>query len=77
MDGSAVDSGFDPLELPPDRFFNWVYSRLVKDRNERERIQLDAQLLQPLPGQVVDSETRAELVGKATQLFRTATAESF
>lgn len=43
--------GFDPLELPADRFFNWMWSVVMRGRNETERARLSGELHMPLPGQ--------------------------
>lgn len=47
----ATAAGFDPLRLPPDRFFNWIWSLLVKDRDEKGRMDLEIEIFRPLPGQ--------------------------
>lgn len=44
-------AGFDPLTLPPDRFFNWVWSLLVENRDEKGRMDLEIEIYRPLPGQ--------------------------
>lgn len=46
-----MEAGFDPLQLPPDRFFSWVWSLLVKDRDEKGRMDLEIEIYRPLPGQ--------------------------
>jgi hypothetical protein len=70
-----VESGFDPLVLPPDRFFNWIWSLLVKDRNEQQRRDLEIEVYRPLPGQTEvssgpwsDEEMAASFRAAASQL---------
>jgi hypothetical protein len=50
FDGWCVTRGFDPLELPFDRFCNIVYFWLVQGRDEEDVRQLDLDLNAPLPG---------------------------
>lgn len=47
----AVEAGFDPVQLPPDRFFNWVWSVLMKNRDEKGRMEVELEIYRPLPGQ--------------------------
>lgn len=54
LDGEAVTLGFDPLELPADRFFNWVWCVMMRGRDESERTRLAGELYLPLPGQDID-----------------------
>lgn len=45
-------AGFDPLKLPPDRFFNWLWSLLMEGRDEKARMDLEIEVYRPLPGQI-------------------------
>jgi hypothetical protein len=46
----AINSGFDPLDLPFDRFCNWVYTWIMRDRNEVQKASVIAQLYLPIVG---------------------------
>jgi hypothetical protein len=52
MDATAAEAGIDPLELPLDRFLNWVYhwisSRLAPNARQAWIFQLE----RPGPGEV-------------------------
>lgn len=57
MDGDAVAQGFDPLTLPPDRFFNWVWRFFTKNMDEKQRASFEIEINRPLPGQRVEQVT--------------------
>lgn len=46
-----MEAGFDPLTLPPDRFFNWLWHLLIEGRDEKARMDLEIEVYRPLPGQ--------------------------
>lgn len=57
MDGEAVMRGIDPLKLPIDRFCNWVWHMLARNRNEKQMNELRMEVYRPLPGQDPDDVT--------------------
>lgn len=54
MDAAALEAGFDPTELPADRFFNWVWHLLIKDKDEQERGRLESEIYRPPRGVEVE-----------------------
>lgn len=56
LDGHATEAGFDPLELPLDRFCNWVYSWIAGRLDDKTRRMFDLQLGRPMPGAAASDE---------------------
>lgn len=51
LDGAAAERGFDPLELPIDRFLSWVYSWVVSRLSDKDRRRFDMELARPAHGE--------------------------
>lgn len=47
--------GFDPLELPADRFFNWVWREVTRNMDEKKLREFTMDVHRPLPGQAPDT----------------------
>lgn len=50
VDGAAVEAGFDPLTLPPDRFFNWLWRLFTKNMDEKQLAKFELEIYRPIPG---------------------------
>jgi hypothetical protein len=59
IDGQCAASGFDPLDLPPDRFFNFIYYWAVNRVEDRQKF--EHELLAPLPGRKRKPISEAEM----------------
>ncbi len=57
MDGEAVTQGFDPLDLPVDRFLNWVWHTITKGMDDKARRSFEIEVYRPLPGMTLDDVT--------------------
>lgn len=51
-----MQAGFDPLELPLDRFLNWAWRMLTRNMDEKRLAQFNMDLHRPIPG-ITPSET--------------------
>lgn len=55
IDGwSVTNGGMDPLDLPIDRFLNFIYWFIVRDGDPEEIEKFDIRLWRPPPGEVPD-----------------------
>lgn len=45
-----MQAGFDPLELPLDRFLNWAWRMLTRNMDEKKLAQFKMDLYRPIPG---------------------------
>lgn len=52
MDAAAAERGIDLLELPLDRFCNWVYHFVASRLSERNRRAWDMELSRPAAGEL-------------------------
>lgn len=57
FDGEMALQGFDPLDLPFDRFISLLYAWMTKDLDEAGLAKFDAQLWQPVKGVEIPAES--------------------
>jgi hypothetical protein len=67
LDGYAVAHGFDILDLPPDRCFNFIYSWFVE--RVKDRAEFDEELNRPLPDEVKRQRRSQQSVEEELQGF--------